>query len=323
VIVRAVEMQPSRPPKGDRAPDVDVLATAGSGTEVLDTVESAPTPAEPRAGLDVTAGEHGREPHARALDETLPGRAQPLPLHLDETRQSGPTPAARGRGGLETTDASLPGSSRWAMLDEPLPRRIGRFAVLRRLGRGGMGTVYAGFDEQLARRVALKVLHAAGYRGTDGRAHLVAEAQAMARLSHPNVVQVHELDASGDEVVLVMEYVEGRTLGAWLEEGGRDWPAIVRQLMAAGRGLAAAHQAGLVHRDFKPESRRPSQTAPQPTDRPHSHSQGRFERVDVYPAAPGCSGVAQVLAKRWQRPGPPEDGRGPAHRAPQPCMKST
>ena len=140
------------------------------------------------------------------------------------------------------------------------------------------------------------------------------EAQAMARLSHPNVVQVYEAGEVDGHLFLAMEFIQGVTLRAWMTQRKRLWHEVLPVFLQAGRGLAAAHVAGLTHRDFKPKSRRPSQTAPQPTDRPHSHSQGRFERVDVYRAAPGRSGVPQVLAKRWQRAGPLEDQRGHAPR---------
>ncbi len=135
-----------------------------------------------------------------------------------------------------------------------MPRRIGRFAILRRLGSGGMGTVYAAFDEELARRVAIKLLHRRGeFTGAD-RSMLISEAQAMARLSHTNVVQVYELGTHDRQIFLVMEYVEGRTLGEWLTEAPRLWEQLLRHFIAAGEGLAAAHRAGIVHRDFKPEN---------------------------------------------------------------------
>ena len=199
---------------------------------------------------------------------------------------------------------------------EARPARIGRFVVLRKLGEGGMGVVYAAYDEELERKVAIKLLRTDfhGQQQSVGQARLLREAQAMAKLSHPNVAQVYDVGQVAGAVFIAMEFVSGGNLREWLQRADRPWRAIVAAYVQAGHGLAAAHAAGIVHRDFKPKSRRPSQTAPQPTDRPHSHSQGRFERVDVYRAAPGRSGVPQVLAKRWQRTGPPEDRRGLAPR---------
>ncbi|MGO8995831.1 MAG: protein kinase domain-containing protein [Polyangiaceae bacterium] len=129
---------------------------------------------------------------------------------------------------------------------------IGRYVVVGHLGSGGMGSVYAAYDTQLERRVAIKVLRPDA-RGTDGRARLLREAQAMARLAHPNVLAVHDVGTYGDDVFIALEYIEGRTLKAWMQES-HGWREALAVLKAAGRGLAAAHAAGLVHRDFKPEN---------------------------------------------------------------------
>jgi len=122
---------------------------------------------------------------------------------------------------------------------------IGHFRVVRELGTGGMGVVFEAHDPDLDRRVAIKVVKAGV------RSNLLREAQAMARLTHPNVVTVHEVGVIDAQVFVVMELVAGGTLAGWLAEP-RPWREIVATFIAAARGLLAAHHAGLVHRDFKP-----------------------------------------------------------------------
>jgi tetratricopeptide (TPR) repeat protein len=132
---------------------------------------------------------------------------------------------------------------------------IGRYHILSRVGAGGMGVVYAAYDPDLDRRVAIKLLHndtsEPGSR-SDGRSMLLREAKAMAKLSHPHVVAVHDVGVHGGAVYVAMEYVHGQTVAEWIAGGARAWPEVVRVFIAAARGLAAAHAAGLVHRDFKP-----------------------------------------------------------------------
>ena len=132
---------------------------------------------------------------------------------------------------------------------------IERFTILKKLGEGGMGSVYAAYDSALDRRVAVKVVRG-DRRGADAvvapRVQLLREAQAMARLSHPNVVAIHEVGEIGEDVFVVLELVDGTTLHEWLRERTRTWREIVDAYIQAGRGLAAAHDAGLVHRDVKP-----------------------------------------------------------------------
>jgi eukaryotic-like serine/threonine-protein kinase len=129
--------------------------------------------------------------------------------------------------------------------------RIGRFTVVRRLGEGAMGVVYLVYDEDLDRRVALKIIRSDSGLRPD---HLRREAQALARLSHPNVVQVHEVGQHEGEVFIVMEYVPGKTLREWSRDPLRTVEEIVLGFVQAGRGLVAAHAVGLVHRDFKPDN---------------------------------------------------------------------
>ncbi len=204
------------------------------------------------------------------------------------------------------------GGARGAQVEPgALPERIGRYNVLARLGSGGMGVVFSAHDPDLDRRVAVKLLHT-DRGGHDSQIRLLREAQALARLSHRNVVQIHDTGAFGEQVFIAMELIHGVDLHSWLTSATRSADEVLHRFLEAGHGLAAAHDAGLVHRDFKPKSRRPSQTAPQPTDRPHSRRLGRFERVAMFRLAPPCPHAPQVLAKRGQRAGPSEDCRGTA-----------
>ncbi len=134
---------------------------------------------------------------------------------------------------------------------------VGRYRVLEVLGVGGQGVVVAAYDPELRRNVAIKLLHAAGDRRTKeirATERLLREAQALARVSHPNVVQVHDVGRHGASVYVAMELVEGQTLTRWLAAPTRDPAAIVDVFRHAAAALVAVHAAGLVHGDFKPHN---------------------------------------------------------------------
>jgi serine/threonine protein kinase len=140
-----------------------------------------------------------------------------------------------------------------------LPRgaSIGRYVVLGLVGRGGMGEVYAAYDHELDRKVAVKLLRVKPGNGVslaEGRQRTLREAQAIARLSHSNVVIVYDVGTFEDQVFIAMEFVDGNTVTYWLQAQERSWREIVKVFMAAGRGLQAAHDKELVHRDFKPDN---------------------------------------------------------------------
>ena len=171
-----------------------------------------------------------------------------------------PTDGFEARTSLAALEARLFGRRAQAIT-------VDRFTLVRRLGSGGGGTIYRAHDPRLGRDVALKLLHGGHDAGRpEGRARLIREAQLLARLTHPNIVEVLDVgfyqpdrldqppdpDATDAGVFIAMEYLAGTNLAVWLTEADRPWTEIRDVFIAAGRGLAAAHAAGLVHRDFKP-----------------------------------------------------------------------
>ena len=138
--------------------------------------------------------------------------------------------------------------------DAQLPR-IGRYVLLRAIGEGGMGVVYAAYDEELDRKVAVKIIHPSRQSDTALRTRIQREAQALARVSTPNVVTVYQVGEVDGQLFIAMEFVNGTTLAKWQAEPGRNWQEILQMYIAAGQGLLAAHQAGLIHRGFLPNHR--------------------------------------------------------------------
>ena len=149
-------------------------------------------------------------------------------------------------------DAAPPSSSSLPPSSDPGQLRgsthLGRYALLRKLGEGGMGVVYAAYDEELDRRVALKLIHPSLQGDSQVRARILREAQALARVSAPNVVTIYQTGEVDGQVFIAMEFVNGTTLTKWQAEPERSWQDILRMYLDAGQGLLAAHHAGLIHR---------------------------------------------------------------------------
>ncbi len=187
------------------------------------------------------------------LDEASRASVHEHMAHCDECRRL-VAQVARSLGEqdeAEDPEPSLPSAVSLSGLPPGLV--IGRYQLIEQIGAGGTGIIYRAHDPQLKRDVAVKLLrpdltHATG----NAQARLLREAQAMARLSHPNVVSVYDAGVFEGQVFVAMELVEGQTLKQWLASGPRDAARVIEMFTAAARGLEAAHAAGLVHRDFKP-----------------------------------------------------------------------
>ncbi len=161
----------------------------------------------------------------------------------DEEKAGGGSSVSHGRivEGLQRSSALAPGTM------------VGRYVVEQWIGEGAAGVVYAAHDPELDRRVALKLLQSTV--DSEGvRSKLLREARAMAKLAHPHVVGVYDAGSFGEHVFLAMEFVDGATLRTWVRDAAPGKREILSAFLDAGRGLAAAHAVGLVHRDFKPEN---------------------------------------------------------------------
>ena len=169
----------------------------------------------------------------------------------DKTRASGPSDSDSGFASFLAALASSPPPYR-------PPRLVAgnvfadRYRVDRELGRGGMGTVYLAQDLELKRNVALKV--AAGRRADVALLRLQQEATVMAQLSHPGIVTVYEASSVGEDIFLSLEFVPGGTLKDWSDVEARTWREAVAMFIPIAHALHAAHEAGVVHRDFKPQN---------------------------------------------------------------------
>ena len=172
--------------------------------------------------------------------------------HNDEAVDS----AAAALEGLDLDARRLAASLEHKLFGRPPRTTVGRFLLIDKIGEGGMGAVYRAYDPELDRSVAVKVVRTRPTDAHDRRSQdlLVREARASARVTHPNVVTVYEVGSIDERAFIAMEYVPGTTLRSWLAQHSRSWFEVLRMFLQAARGLAAAHAAGLVHRDFKPDN---------------------------------------------------------------------
>ncbi|MBA3503385.1 MAG: serine/threonine protein kinase, partial [Deltaproteobacteria bacterium] len=180
--------------------------------------------------------------------------------HIDTCEACRAIVVAAVRGESQTPPQQFPGGTPSVPLVARVEKslvgtRMGRYEIRSLLGAGGMGQVFAAYDAELDRSIALKVLRPELARAASVLAdRLVRESRLMAKIAHPSVITVYDIGREGDAVFIAMEMIRGETLGALIARAKPGWREIATIFERAGQGLAAAHDAGIVHRDFKPEN---------------------------------------------------------------------
>ena len=232
--------QPRRPPALEAAPGAGHHRPPPPSRQVTAPQRLPPAPPP-------TPTQSPSASSSAALHDTGSGS-----LPFDPTIDVPPPPKPSASASLENRQLRAQVRSKLFGDDSSSTVRIGRYRLDDRIGAGGMGVVYRAHDETLDRAVAVKLLRP-GYDSDAGTERLQREARAMARLSHPNVVTVFDVGTHEGSVFVAMEFVDGITLREWLVRP-RAVGDVLAMLRQAGEGLAAAHAAGLVHRDFKPEN---------------------------------------------------------------------